>query len=270
MRAAQGRVKIMKRFRVGLLLAAALTMAGGAFASVIPGQPNGPESTNLWLYQIYNDLYGTSLTQSSDLVPLELSSETLVLDSSVESLTATAVWRQAHLESDFGIYPVGSPGTQTDVLGPFVNFDAAPILPSGNEGQGDLRPWNITQTVSTAGLTEVGFYQQVRYPNEIDPSQPSGEPDLFTWYSESALNFNGETHVLLLLTTPDPNVLLLAFEDLPYVYLNGALQDLGDQDYQDLLVQITLNRTVVPEPMSISLLGLGLAGFVARRFLKVA
>ena len=258
----------MKRFRLGMLLAAALTVSYGASAAIVPGEPNGSEGSSVWLYQIYNTLYGTSLTQSSDLVPLQLAGETVVLDPTVDSFTATAVWRQAYMESDFGYYSQGSPALLTDMIGPILNDDPDPDVPTG--GQGDLRPWNYTETVSAAGLTEIGFYLQVRFPNEIDYTQPSGAPDLFTWYSESALNFNGEVHTLLLLTTPDPNVLLLAFEDLPSEYLNGALQDLGDQDYQDLLIQITLNRTVVPEPMSISLLGLGLAGFVARRFLKVA
>lgn len=258
----------MKRYRVVLLLAVALTVVSGAFAAITPQQPNGSEGANVWLYQIYNELYGTTLLQSSDLVPLQLANETLTLDPDVESITFQAVWRQAFMESDFGIYPNGSPGTTTDVLGPFLNYDSNPV-PIDMQGQGDLRDENITNTISALGLTDIGFYQQVRFPNEANPDQPSGNVDFFTWYSQSGLNMNSEVHVLLL-TTPDPNVLLLAFEDLPYEYLNQDNQDLGDQDYQDLLIQITLNRTVIPEPASIGLLGLGLAGIVARRFLKVA
>jgi len=60
---------------------------------------------------------------------------------------------------------------------------------------------------------------------------------------------------------------------LPYDYLvdgDGKIQDIGDRDYQDILVQITLNRTVVPEPSSMALLGLGLAAVAYRRFRKTS
>jgi hypothetical protein len=62
---------------------------------------------------------------------------------------------------------------------------------------------------------------------------------------------------------------VLTWEDLPYTYFSGAV-DIGDQDYNDILIQFTLNRTVIPEPSSMALLGLGLAGLAVRKFRKRA
>ena len=245
-------VRKISALGLGLLIAAV-----PAFAAITPGVPNGGEPP---LYQIYNDIYGTNFTGNDDVNFLNLQTgwETITLDPDVESITFDTLWRQAYLEDEIGYYTSSNAKmvNMTPVLGPYTNTDP-------NQGQGAVV--EDPTTISAAGLGTIGFYDHASLP---------GQPNTyFNWFSESSLNDGqwqtspGEVHVLILMTD-DPNTYLLCFEDLPYTYMvdeNAKQTDIGDQDYQDVLVQISLNHTVVPEPSSLVLLGLGLAAVTYRR-----
>jgi hypothetical protein len=243
-------------FAVGLL---GLT----ADAVVVPGTPNGGEPE---LHTIYNNIYGTSYTSANDpnFLATQTGWETITLDPDVESISFDALWRQAYLTDTIGYYTPSQAKlamNMTDVMGPFDNSDP-------NVGQGPITMDPIT--VDVTGLGEIGFYDHAALPTDSSV--------FFNWFSESSLNDGqfqttpDEIHVLIL-TTPFEDTYLLCFEDLPYEYLvdgEAKQQDIGDRDYQDVLVQITLNRTVVPEPSSIALLGIGLASVAYRRFKKIS
>lgn len=250
-----------------LLVLLGMIVATPAFGVVIPGQPNGGEP---YLYAIYNQIYGTNYSSNNDAAFLALQTgwETLVIDSDVESITFDALWRQSFLTDNFGYYVPSQqkmPANMTNVLGPFDNSGV-------NQGQGAIAGSSFV--LDTTGLSEIGFYDHATLP---------GDPNTgFFWYSQSFLNDGqfqttpGEIHVLILATS-NPDVFLLCFEDLPYNYFvddtlskGGQQVNIGDQDYQDLLVQITLNRTVIPEPTSLALLGMGLAGIAAVRMRRRA
>jgi len=250
-----------------LVLLLGLSVAAPAFGVVIPGVPNGGEP---YLYAIYNQLYNSNFTSNDDanFLALQTGLETLVIDPDVESITFEALWRQSFLTDNFGYYVPSQqkmPANMTDVLGPFDNSGS-------NQGQGAIVGSSFV--LDTTGLSEIGFYDHATLPSD---------PNIgFTWYSQSFLNDGqfqttpGEIHVLILATS-NPDVFLLCFEDLPYDYFvedtlskGVPLVNIGDQDYQDLLVQITLNRTVIPEPSSLALVGMGLAGIAAMRLRKRA
>ena len=75
-----------------------------------------------------------------------------------------------------------------------------------------------------------------------------------TFYTEPSLNSDLMDHAFLF-TTPDPDTFLLAFEDKPW--------NVSDKDFNDLIVE--LHRHIVPEPTSMALLGMGVAGMMVRR-----
>lgn len=234
-----------------------------AVAAIVPGTPNGGEPE---LHSIYNTIYGTNFSGASDanFLALQTGWQTITLDSDVESITFDALWRQSFLIDNVGYYTQSKSKislNMNQVLGPYDNTDP-------NQGQGMLTSNPVT--VDANGLGTIGFYDHAVLPGNSSV--------YFNWFSESFLNDGqfqttpGETHVLIL-TTPYADTYLLCFEDLPYDYLvdgQAKQQNIGDRDYQDILVQITLNRTVIPEPSSVMLLGLGLASVVARRFWKKA
>jgi hypothetical protein len=253
----------MKLRRALIALALVAFVSHTAFAAtIVPGTPNPVGEKEL--YEIFNELYGTAYTGNNDAAFLALQVmdfQTFVLDPDVESITFEAVYRQSWLEDDIYLYSdvdnIGTPAPLTHIVGPIDNSGP-------NSGQGALALPAVNINVS--GLGEIGFLDRAKVPNSAFA---------YNWYSQKEQN-NGqfstgvdEVHVLLWAVPGMVDTYVLTWEDLPYTYFAGG-EDMGDQDYNDILVQFTLNRTVIPEPSSMALLGLGLAGLAVRKFRKRA
>jgi len=267
---------------VAVVLAVILCVpASAAITYLDPADPWGAEAN---LKDVYFQLYGVSYASSAALATAQrVSWERFdpAAFGTFESITLEAVWRNAAMEQNFGVY-TGSGGSMS-YWSPF--FSVAGIGWS-NPVPSNLRdPYYAGESFSHTFMpTEsIGFYDAPRYyeyEQGLDGKwywklDGGGNPILndspWLMHSEAALNvalaaappMDQEVHMLIL-ATPDPDVFLIAIEDLPYEHPDGH------HDYNDFLVELRINREVIPEPASVVLLGLGITGMVIRRFRKTA
>ena len=224
-----------------------------AFATVIPlPTPHAPE---LSVYEVYNTLYGTAFTSNTDLDSMRIPDLQTFMLPAGEGLAVQAEVRYAELVSDFGYY--------------------APAGVADN--------YHVLCTVDEDGFVSgnPAYQQQLLVDGEFAFFlDPLGEGAI--WHSEQSLNYLTQDHMVAYSVDGQPDTILLAWEDLPLPdgvedgeHENGltpfatglAPAHDPDADYNDLMVEIRF--VVIPEPSTVVLLGLGIAGISALRLRKV-
>jgi len=221
----------------------ALFFTNPAFAIVAQDPPPATGEPSLW--EIYNHLYGAgTVTSNLDLDLIQSNTELWTTPpGEVSDVYIEGVWANAYLTEVFGFYTINpdtTPNYHFVLSGVTNNY-------SGDPYYGDLRGTGFTTAFTTS--EPFGFFDYAHTP---------GNPSVgYAWLSEANRNLNGEDH-LLIFETPTPGTYLFAFEDLPFADPEGHM------DYNDLLMEVTITHHVVPEPATLTLLGIGIAAVAAR------
>jgi hypothetical protein len=179
------------------------------------------------LYDIMDELYGDNYTRVPD--------------------TNDMFW----FETDGGVNAIALYAAADQQLG---------YLAVGTETNVLIGP-ELTENIVPPNSTSLGTFQVTNGGPFVFLNAANGYPGVETFYSDPALNSDGQDHMVTFRVTNLLNTYVIAFEDLPIgnPLTRGGSSVTGDQDYNDLVVQVT-NAAPVPEPGTMFLLAVGSLG----------
>jgi len=221
--------------KVALVLAVAALACGSAFSATIVNDPYSGSEPNL--YEIVNALYGTSFDSSADMEPFQIQTE-----------IGDQAWDFATYAQVVGIF--GGTGVTRTIQAFDADLNTVATVYSGTgTGYGSFGgTW-----INPSGLPEDVF--ALRFISQRGTSAPS------EWSSVEMMNPDQRDHLVVY------DIGEMTDGRFSGCYLLGWDGGFGatDLDFQDVVMTFC---PVAPEPTSLMLVGMGLAGLAYRRFRK--